>query len=108
MTGTLRDRLGWDPAIHLKHTVLHEVVRHVADILPFPLRVEIGVGIAGGEAVGSRAMAAPAPAASASNALSFALGLNGLSFSMPMACMVKRSNGVKTSAGSSFTSWESI
>jgi hypothetical protein len=53
----------------------------------------------------ARAMAAPARAASASNALSFASGLNGLSFSTPMACMVKRSSGVKTSAGSSFTSW---
>ena len=35
-------------------------------------------------------------------------GLNGLPFSMPMACMWKRSSGVKTSAGSSLTSWASI
>ena len=52
----------------------------------------------------ARAMAPPIRAASDSSPFAFSSGLNGLPFSMPIACICQRSSGSKSSAGSSLTS----
>ena len=63
----------------LQHTVLQEVVRHVADKLPFAVRIEVRVGIGGGEAVGARHRASDLRSLRQQR-LGFGVGVERLSF----------------------------